>query len=251
MQSMKKAVVSLAVISALLITAPVAAAPSYDAQPAPTETQTVQWDHGIALFQSSMPHSQLGVKFLQYDQSKLFFLITLKNKSEASLDFGVDQIALQIPGGRMIKVYTRDELIRAIKQKRDAKKFFAILGATAGVLASVAASQQTRTGTAHDSQGRSYTYMERYTNEAVLAAGTAASVGAGALVLIGANKNADAKIKYLNDNYLVRQTIPAGGEIVGVIEAQMPKMTSASGSIEMNVTASGDVHNMHFNIAKN
>lgn len=250
MRSIRNIFVSCSVIAALTISQPIVAATSYEAQPAPTEAQSVTWDRGVALFQSNQANSQLGVKFLQYDDAKLFFLVAFKNASSAPVDFGLEQIMLKDASGRLIKLYSRDELVRAIKQKRDAKKFFAILGATVGVLASVAASQETRTGTTRDSQGRTQTYMERHTNGAVLAAGSAASMGAGALVLRSANKNADAKIKYLNDNYLVRQTITPSGEVIGVIEAQMPKLTPKSATVDLIVNVAGDTHQMKFNVVK-
>lgn len=250
MRAIRNAIISCSVITALIISQPAMAATSYDAQPVPTEAQSVTWDHGIALFQSSQPNSQLSVKFLQYDDAKLFFLVAIKNASAGPIDFGLEEIMLKDANGRPVKLFSRDELVHAIKQKRDAKKFFAILGATVGVLASVAASQETRTGTTRDSQGRTQTYMERHTNGAVLAAGSAASMGAGALVLRSANKNADTKIKYLNENYLVRQTIPAGGEALGVIEAQMPKLAKNMDFANLIVNFAGDTHAMKFNIVK-
>ena len=59
MRAIRNAIVSCSVITALIISQPAMAAISYDAQPAPTEVQSVTWDHGIALFQSSQPNSQL------------------------------------------------------------------------------------------------------------------------------------------------------------------------------------------------
>lgn len=250
MRAIRNAIVSCSVITALIISQPAMAATSYDAQPAPTEAQSVTWDHGIALFQSSQPNSQLGVKFLEYDGAKLFFLLSLTNRSADPIDFGPGQITFNLPDGGAVKLYSKDELIEAIKRKRATKRFFGILGATIGVLGSVAASQQTRSGTRRDRDGRSYSYIERSTNGAILAVGTAASVGLGAAVLKSANKNANEKIFYLNENYITKQTIPVTGELVGVIAVQMPKVTATGGSVEMTVNVAGDTHAMKFNIVK-
>lgn len=250
MRAIRSAIVSCSVISALVISPPAMAATSYDVQPAPTESQNLTWDHGVALVQSSQPNSQLGAKFLQYDDSKLFFLLTLTNKSAAPIDVGPSQIALNLADGTALKLFSKDELIDAIKRKRDTKRFFGILGATVGVLASVAASQQTRSGTGRDKDGRSYSYIERSTNEAVLAVGTAASVGLGAAVLNSANKNAHDKIFYLNENYIVKQTIPVTGEWTVVIAVQLPKAAVSGGSIGMTVRVADDTHVMKFNIIK-
>jgi len=236
-----------AATSALMLSNPAIASTSYNTTPVPEASQAVFWENGTALIESSQTQSKLSFKFLHHDAGKLFFLGTYKNGTDAPLDFGIDQISVNGADGVTLKVYTRDELIRSIKQKRDTKKFFAILGGTVGVLATLSAAQQTRTG--YDRNGRSYT--ERYTDDGILAVGTALSVGAGAGVLLGANKNSKAKISYLNENYLSRQTVPAGGEGLGVIAVQIPKLKGGKGSIGITVNAFGDVHNLKFNVEKN
>jgi hypothetical protein len=69
--------------------------------------------------------------------------------------------------------------------------------------------------------------------------------------LLGANKNAKAKISYLNENYLSRQTVAAGQEILGVIAVQIPKLKRGMNSIGITVNAFGDTHNLKFNVDKN
>ncbi len=244
---------AMCVAASIVALAPVAATAttSYDAQPVPSAAQTVSWDRGVGLFESTQPHGKVAAKYLQYDGGKLFFLIDYKNLSDAAVDFGVEQITVHDADGSAIKIYSRDELIRGIKRARDTKKFFAILGATAGVLATVAASQRTSTGTATDNYGHTYNYIERHTDGAILTAGTAASVGVGALVLVGANKNSREKINYLNENYLSRQTLSAGKEVYGVVEVDVPKIKNGEGFVDINLNISGDVHILRYSLRKN
>ena len=250
MKPIMNAITLWSTLSAFLMASPAHASTSYDAQPVPAGTQSVSWDRGVALFQSTQPHGQLGVKFLQYDDDKLFFLVTYKNKSDYSVNFGIDQIVIHDADGVIIKVFNKDELIRSIKRGRDTKKFFAILGATAGVIASVAASQQSSTGNGYDNHGNSYTYTQYYTDSGILTAGSVASIGAGALVLTGANKNANVKIQYLNDNYLSRQTILPGGDVYGVIETKLPKIKDGKGVVDIIVNEDGDAHDMKYEVSE-
>lgn len=248
MKLTKNLIVNFYFTMALLFSSAALASASYNATPMPQASQAVSYDNGAAIIQSNLANSKLAIKFLQYDAGKMLFLVTYKNTLNAPMEFGIDQFIAHDADGVAIKIYTRDELIRSIKQKRATKKFFAILGGTVGVLAAISASQQTRTG--RDSTGRFYS--ERYTDSGILAVGTALSVGAGAAILSGSNKNSKAKIEYLNENYLSKQTVPAGGgETLGVIEIQLPKLKGGKNSIDITVNASGDTHILKFDVEKN
>ena len=110
-----------AATSALMLSNPAIASTSYNTTPAPEASQAVSWENGTALIESSQAQSKLIFKFLNYDAGKLFFLGTYKNGADAPIDFGIDQISVNGADGVTLKVYTRDDLIRSIKQKRDTK----------------------------------------------------------------------------------------------------------------------------------
>ena len=248
MLRLKHAILNFSIAFCLLFSDAALASTSYTAIPMPQASQAVSYENGAAIIQSNLANSNLAIKFLQYDARKMLFLVTYKNGLDTPMEFGIDQFIVHDADGVPLKLYTRDELIRSIKQKRATKKFFAILGGTVGVLAAISASQQTRTG--RDSTGRFYS--ERYTDNGILAVGTALSVGASAAILSGSNKNSKEKIEYLNENYLAKQTVQAGGgETLGIIEIQLPKLKGGKNSIDITVNASGDTHILKFDVEKN
>jgi hypothetical protein len=226
----------------------------YTMKPIPAESQTVRWENGDAQFDSRKDKSHVSVQYLQVEEGKLFFLVTVKNVTTKELpgtiDFDVEAISLKDSKGTPVKIYTREELIKSITFWRNTKKVLGVIGATAGVLASISAAQRGRSGSGVDSSGRRFTYSESGTDAGALVLGSAASIVGGAYVLKSANKNAEEKIKYLNESYLAKQTLNPSEELIKIVQADRPKDGRRNGGLALTISILGEDHVFGYEWAK-
>ncbi len=223
------------VMSLVLASTLTGCAAGLTSSPLATDQQSLFYSNGIASISERSNPSEIGLTLFKVENSRLHFSVDARNIGSQNFDIGAENFSVFEESGRQLHVYQAHELIRTAQNAATAEKIGTTVGVVFGVLGSIAASTSTTTGTANTPYGP-VSYTETRRDPAIAAAGSSASIGAGALAYNSINRNLDAKISQISQNYLQTNTVGPGQRAVGVFEVDAPRgRLPATVKVELNI----------------
>ena len=238
-----KFVGALALAAVAMPAAPAIAATQI--KPQPEANQVVRYDRGVPTVEEDLPDQQAAVRVVPLpglDHGSLTFKVAVYNKSKASFNFGVENIAFA-DGSEQLAVFTKDELAKRAKSRA----LWSQIGYAMIAGAAAAAQNNNTTVTTVTPRGGVYRTV---INRPGLSDGQLASVAAGggaiALSQIGLQKTLDS----LNDEIIQTTTLDPESGYGGRIVCSKLKKAALGEIVSLTITINGEKHLFRFVIDK-
>jgi len=198
----------------------------YLAKPVSDPSMEVTYFQGQPVMISNRPSGPVSVSWMASDHDRdsrrLQFAVHVQNNTNSNLNFGIENIRVTDSKGMASHVWSADELVKEADRTASGQKAAVLLGAVVGVAASLAASESTTTSTYRTPSGV-VSATSRTTNPAVAVGGSAASLGAAGVGVVGINAARDQRVDTIENNYVRMTTVGPGQQYAGAFLADLPK----------------------------
>ncbi len=224
-------------------------ATTYSANPSVGNSQSINYNKGIARIESNKQNSFARLSYVGSYKDRITFGLRVIYQGTVLQNVGTENITVTDSAGASMKVYSAGELIHEANAQASRRKLLTAVVAITGVVASVAASEETTTGTVNTPNGP-VSYSQRTENPAVALAGSAASVGAGAAGFSAINQSRDSQISNIGSKYFSTSTLKNGDNAVGLFEVALPRQNKFPQEISVVVRVGTDTHEFKYAIVK-